>query len=119
MQELVIAVALLGNVAVTSYRSVPNQTDDTPFHTSTGEHVNERGIAVSRDLLKRWGGPLNYGDQVYIDGVGFKYVNDCMAERHKNAIDIWVPTLKDEKAFDKKYAGKKLTMWVIRDKRTK
>lgn len=93
---LILAI-YLGTLQITSYRSVPNQTDDSPFHTSTGQHVHKDGVAVSRDLLKRWGGPIEYGDFIYIEGYGVKVVNDCMAERHKHSVDMWVPDLKSEK----------------------
>lgn len=108
--NLVCAILLVGNLTLTSYRSVPEQTDDTPFHTSTGERVSVRGCAVSRDLLKRWGGPLDYGDLLYIEGVGFRFVNDCMAARHKQAVDIWVETYQDEKAIG---VRKNKKVWLI------
>lgn len=86
-------------MSLTSYRSVPNQTDSSPYITSVGERVNPGGVAVSRDLLTRWGGPINYGDYLYIEGVGIKRVNDCMHERHKRSIDVWVGSFNEEKAF--------------------
>jgi len=97
--NLVLVAVLIGNMTLTSYRSVPNQTDSTPYHTSIGERVSVRGCAVSRDLLKRWGGPLNYGDLIYIEGIGYKFVNDCMAARHKQSVDVWVDTYEREKEF--------------------
>ena len=100
MEKLIlIAGLLLGQLQVTSYRSVPNQTDDSPYHTSIGQRVHPHGVAVSRDLLKRWGGPLDYGDFIYIEGYGIKVVNDCMAARHKRSIDMWVETYSEEKAI--------------------
>lgn len=111
---ILIAAVLLGNLQVTSYQSLKSQTDDSPFHTSIGDHVCKHGVAVSRNLLRRWGGPLNYGDQVYIEDYGIKFVNDVMAENYcskyvakvcvqrteiKNAVDIWVPDHESEKAI--------------------
>ncbi len=106
---------LVGPVSITSYRSVPSQTDSSPFITSIGERVHPHGIAVSQNLLKRWGGPLNYGDMVYIEGVGFKIVNDVMNPRHKNAIDVWVTDLNAEKKFHKQWAGKKTRIWQVNE----
>lgn len=103
-------------MTVTSYRSVPNQTDDSPYYTSTGEHVHPHGIAVSRDLHKRWGGPLNYGDVVYIEGYGFKVVNDVMNQRHKQAIDIWVATFDEEKAVGVRHKRIWLVHSIVKDK---
>lgn len=114
--KIILISILLGNMTITSYRSIPEQTDNTPFITATGEHVNPHGIALSRDLLKRWGGPVDYGDYVYLEGYGIKVVNDCMANywclqyklvksrRHcikkkyiRKHVDIWVKTLEEEK----------------------
>jgi 3D (Asp-Asp-Asp) domain-containing protein len=100
----------VGVLQVTSYRSVTEQTDSSPFYTSTGEKVHPFGVALSRDLLKRWGGPFDYGDLVYIDGYGFKIVNDCMAQRHKKAIDIWVETLAQEK----KIGVRRANVWLVK-----
>lgn len=112
--KLVLTLIFIGNLTPTAYRSVPEQTDSTPFHTATGERVHNRGVAVSRDLLKRWGGPLDYGDLLYIEGVGYKFVFDTMNERHKNRIDIWKATHKEEQEFDRKFRGKKLKVYLVR-----
>lgn len=112
--NLILTALLIGNLSITAYRSVPSQTDDSPYVTSIGERVHPHGVAVSRDLLKRWGGPLNYGDVLYIEDIGFKVVNDCMAERHKQHIDIWVSTLEKEKAFHKKFKARKVKVWLVK-----
>lgn len=101
---------------MTSYRSVPEQTDSSPYITSIGERVSIRGLAVSPDLLKKHGGPLQYGDLLYIDGLGYRFVNDVMAPRHKRAVDIWVPTYKAEKEFDQKYRGKRFKVYIVKEK---
>jgi len=114
MKELLLISVFIGNLATTSYRSVPAQTKPTGYDwTASGEHCHVRGIAVSQDLLKKNGGNLEYGDLVYIDQIGFKFVTDCMNKRHKNAIDIWVSSYQNEKAFHKKFGGKKLKVWKI------
>lgn len=110
MNELALIGILLGSLQVTSYRSVPNQTDNTPFITATGEHVHSNGVALSRDLLERWGGPVKYGDTVYIDGFGFKVVNDCMNKRHKKHLDIWVKTYQEEKQI----GWQRKKVWLIK-----
>lgn len=111
--KLVLLAIILGNFEVTAYRSVPNQTDASPNFTSTGEHVCSHGVAVSGDMLKKNGGPLAYGDLIYIQDIGVKVVNDTMHPRMKKHFDVWVPLYKDEKEFDKKFRGKKLGIWVI------
>jgi hypothetical protein len=44
--------------------------------------------ALSRDMLKRWGGQYDYGDSIYVSGLGWYEVHDCMAARWKQKIDI-------------------------------
>ena len=49
-------------------------------------------IAVSRDLLKRWGGQFDYGDKVCIKGAGHKdgvyTIVDTMNKRFISKIDF-------------------------------
>lgn len=109
MTEIVLFVGLfLGNCKITSYQSIPSQTDSSPNYTSIGERTHKGGVAVSRDLLKRWGGPLNYGDYVYIEDLGIYKINDVMSATSyekslhkripiKQSFDIWVPSLQEEK----------------------
>jgi len=107
--KIILLGILLGNMTITSYRSVENQTDSTPFITSIGEPVHPHGVALSRDLLRRWGGPVEYGDYIYIEGYGIKVVNDCMA-------DYWClqyAIIKDKNhCIKKKYIRKHVDIWV-------
>lgn len=91
MLEMVLLSAAL---TVTSYRSIPSQTDNSPFHTSIGERTHPGGCAVSRDLLNK---EAPYGTYLYIDGIGLCRVNDTMNERHRRAVDLWVATYEQEK----------------------
>lgn len=130
---------MFSEVIVTAYRSVPAQTDNTPFHTSTGDHVKYGGVALSRDLLcgacrklhKRCQHPeypkrLHYGDWVYIPEIGFLQVNDVMGAystqringRKKkvplvNRVDIWVPTYAHERRFDKEFRDKRMDLYKV------
>lgn len=109
--NLILISLFIGNMGVTAYRSVPEQTDNSPFITSTGERVCKDGVAVSQDLLKSK--RVKYGDWLYIEGIGLKRVNDTMNIRFKNHIDIWVKSLEDEKKFHNKFKGKKLKVWIV------
>lgn len=93
MNALILIGTLIGNLTVTSYRPVKEQTDSSPFYTSTKEHVRAGGCAVSRDLLcgacrklhRRCDHPdnptkLHYGDWLYIGQYGFRQVNDVMGD---------------------------------------
>lgn len=91
-----LTFVVLSTVTLTSYRSVPNQTDSSPFITSIGHHVHAYGAAVSQDLLAS--GEICYGDVVLIPGHGLRVINDTMNKRHKRWIDLWVATYAEEKS---------------------
>lgn len=124
MSKLLLVATLIGHLTVTSYEAKQEQTDSSPFNTSTGERVRSGGVAISRDLLcgacrrlhhrcKRPDNPthLHYGDWLYVEGYGFREVNDVMGAyttqkvhgkkiripiRHH--IDLFVWTWKEEHA---------------------
>jgi len=89
-------------VSASVYFPVESQTDSTPFITADGSKIinkkkphKHRWIAVSRNLLQRWGGPINYGDTLHIKGIskkmdGHYIVRDTMTKRIKNRIDFLV-----------------------------
>ena len=86
------------SVVATIYHPVRGQTDSTPNIVASGRRINirrageHRIIAVSRDLLSRWGGPLSYGDIVYLSGAGdlsgYYIVEDTMNKRYTLRVDI-------------------------------
>ena len=86
------------DVTVTMYNPSPEQTDSTPNQTADGTIINPeraseyRYIALSRDLLRRWGGPFNYGDYVMLKGTdgydGVYQVKDTMSPKFINRVDI-------------------------------
>ena len=51
-----------------------------------------RYVAVSRDLLSRWGGPLEYGDWIVIEGAGKNsgvyQVRDTMNPKWTRRVDV-------------------------------
>ena len=87
------------DVTATIYHAVRGQTDTTPHITADGTRLDTRNaskyryVALSRDLLKRWGGPFDYGDYIIVEGCNGKYdgiwqVKDTMNERFHNRIDF-------------------------------
>ena len=86
------------HVTVTMYQPVERQTDSTPNILADGTRIrtekasNYKFIAVSRNLLKRWGGWLDYGDFILLKGTdgkdGVYQVRDTMNKRYVNRIDI-------------------------------
>ncbi len=85
-------------VTVTTYNPTKQQCDDTPHITADGTHFKTwkateyRYVALSRDLLSRWGGPFNYGDYVILEGTGkwdgVYQVRDTMNPKWTNRVDI-------------------------------
>ena len=85
-------------VTVTTYNPTTLQCDDTPHITADGTHFKTwkatqyRYVALSRDLLSRWGGPFNYGDYIVIEGAGDRdgvyQVRDTMNPKWTNRVDI-------------------------------
>lgn len=85
-------------VTATMYNATVGQCDADPLttagmYTIDPEHASEQKmIAMSRDMLERWGGDFDYGDKVIIKGAGDKdgeyLVADTMNKRYTNRIDI-------------------------------
>jgi hypothetical protein len=86
------------NVSVTMYQPLRWQTDSTPNILADGTRIKTeqaskyKFIAVSRNLLKRWGGWLDYGDFILLKGTSHKdgvyQVRDTMNARYVNRVDI-------------------------------
>jgi hypothetical protein len=62
------------------------------FKINPRKASEHKWIAMSRNLLKRWGGNFDYGDLVMIKNAGKKNgvykVTDTMNKRYKDRIDI-------------------------------
>ena len=86
------------DVTVTTYNPTEEQTDSTPNQTADGTIIKPwkateyRYVALSRDLLSRWGGPFEYGDYIIIEGTGkwdgVYQVRDTMNPKWTNRVDI-------------------------------
>jgi len=87
-------------VDVTMYRPNVRETDSTPNITADGTRIriskasDYKFVALSRNLLKRWGGPFDYGDFILIKGTtdshkdGVYHVRDTMNPKYVNYVDI-------------------------------
>ncbi|MFC4427512.1 hypothetical protein [Deinococcus navajonensis] len=83
-------------VRATAYNSLPGQTDGSPFITATGTRVRPGVVALSRDLLRLF----PYGSKIMIEDLSGRYnfkgrvfvVEDTMAARKTNSLDIWMGT---------------------------
>ena len=88
------------DVTVTTYNPTRSQTDSTPNQTADGTIIKPwkatqyRYVALSRDLIARWGGPFDYGDYVVIEGTedgewdGIYQVRDTMNPKWVKRVDI-------------------------------
>ena len=86
------------NVDVTMYQANTIQCDDTPNITADGTKIriskasDYKFVALSRNLLKRWGGPFDYGDFILLENAehksGVYQVRDTMNPKWVNVVDI-------------------------------
>lgn len=90
---------------LTIYHPVRSQCDNDPLITASNKKINEdklraghvRWMALSRDLLKRWGGVLHYGDTVAVSAGdstidGAWIVQDTMNKRFQKRGDLLFDT---------------------------
>ena len=85
-------------VDVTMYQPNTIQCDDTPNITADGTRIRihkaseYKFVALSRNLLKRWGGPFDYGDFILVKGTknkdGVYQVRDTMNPKWVKRVDI-------------------------------
>jgi len=88
-------------VKATAYEAVAGQTDSKPFVTADNSRIpkgygsHTRWLALSRDLLRPWGGPFAFGDKVRVQGIspafdGVYTVHDTMNRRYHHCLDVLV-----------------------------
>ena len=94
-----VALSPTYTVTATAYQAVPGQTDSEPFVTADNSRIKphygskKRWMALSRDLLKPWGGKFNFGDKVRVRGISSKLdgvytIHDTMNRRHRHCMDV-------------------------------
>ena len=89
-------------VTGTMYSPTRAQCDATPNITADGTKINPkhasqyRYVALSRDLLERWGGPFQYGEYIAVEGTqrgkhdGIWQVRDTMNPKWLKRVDFLV-----------------------------
>ena len=87
-------------VTGTMYSPTRAQCDATPNITADGTKINPkrassyRYVALSRDLLERWGGPFDYGEYITVEGTkngqhdGIWQVRDTMNPKWLKRVDF-------------------------------
>lgn len=83
---------------VTAYSSTPDQTDNTPFITANGTHVRD-GIVATNMLPfgTKIEIPSLFGDKIFT-------VEDRMAKRMKDVVDVWMASKNAALKFGVSYA---------------
>ncbi|HEX8349439.1 MAG TPA: hypothetical protein VF598_05740 [Hymenobacter sp.] len=88
-------------VTATVYSAETHQTDAEPLITADNSRISRhhsskhRWMALSRDMLKGWGGKLDFGDSVRVHGIspeldGTYVIHDTMNRRLRHTIDLLV-----------------------------
>jgi 3D (Asp-Asp-Asp) domain-containing protein len=91
------------HIMVTSYNSVPEQTDSTPFTTAMGTRTRDGVVATNiLPFRTKVRFPDLYGSKVFV-------VEDRMNARYTNHIDIW----SDNVQFSKQFGARYLKMEVL------
>ena len=85
-------------VWVTAYTSRQCETDKTPYITASNKRVRDGVVACN---FLRFGTKIQFPD---LFGKKIFVVEDRMARRKKNHVDIWFKRLKDARRFGKKRA---------------
>jgi 3D (Asp-Asp-Asp) domain-containing protein len=95
------AASAVYTVRATAYEAIASQTDSKPFVTADNSRIprgygsHTRWLALSRDLLRPWGGPFEFGDRVRVRGIspaldGVYTVHDTMNRRYRQHLDVLV-----------------------------
>lgn len=111
-------------VTATTYWPEVGQTDDAPMETADGSIIparhssKTRWLAVSRDLLKKWGGPFTYGDKVRVSGIspaldGVYIIHDTMNRRHHHCVDVLVNERECKTGLEGRWSNIKLSKFVF------
>ncbi|GIW65791.1 MAG: hypothetical protein KatS3mg094_310 [Candidatus Parcubacteria bacterium] len=91
-------------VVLTGYSSSPDETDDDPWITASGEWVSDGTVASNfLSLGTKIKIPEIFGDKIFV-------VKDRMNKRYdnKNHIDVWFPTKEEALVL-----GKKITQIIV------
>ena len=102
--ETVTVIPEIHELKGTHYNAVVEQCNADPLTTADMSHIDLdklnsgelRWVALSRDMLDRWGGPFNYGDTIYVhhdkpELRGMWLVHDTMNARYNKRIDFLMP----------------------------
>lgn len=90
---------VITDVWITAYSSTPEETDDTPFITASGEYVRDGIVAVNfLPFGTRVRIPELFGEKEFV-------VKDRMHRRKTNFIDVWMPSKELAQEFGIHYTA--------------
>ncbi|MBI2628261.1 MAG: 3D domain-containing protein [Candidatus Niyogibacteria bacterium] len=90
-------------VVLTGYSSTIDQTDNTPFITASNTRTRDGVVAANfLDFGTKVKIPSLFGDKIFI-------VEDRMARKHNDKMDIWFP----ERHLAKKFGVKKADVIIL------
>lgn len=107
-------------VTATTYWPEVGQTDDAPMETADGSIIptrhssKTRWLAVSRDMLDKWGGPFHFGEKVRVSGIsdaldGVYIIHDTMNRRHRHCVDVLVNERECKNGLEGLWSGIRLS----------
>lgn len=86
----------IGMVLVTAYSSSPDETDETPFITASGNLVKDGVVAANFLPIGTYIRlPKLFGNKVFM-------VEDRLHERYNDRVDVWFPSKWDAIQFGQK-----------------
>ena len=86
------------NVFITAYSSTVDQTDSTPFTTASGTRVRDGVVAANwLPIGTKVKIPALFGDKIFV-------VEDRMAHKNREKLDIWFASTTAALKFGVKYA---------------
>jgi len=95
----------------TAYNAMVSQTDDTPNITASNKEIFPGVLALSRELITRYGygGDIQYGDKVWM--VVPMQVEDTMNKRWRSRGDVYMMDYNEARQFGRRegilYTGEK------------
>lgn len=86
----------------TAYNAVVEQCDDTPNITASNKEIFPGVLALSRELITRYGhgGNINYGDKVWM--VVPMQVEDTMNKRWRDRADVYMLDYDQARQFGRR-----------------
>jgi len=89
-------------VVFTAYNALVGQTDDTPNITASNKEIFPGVLALSRELITRYGhgGDIQYGDKVWM--VVPMQVEDTMNKRWRDRADVYMLNYDEARQFGKR-----------------